>query len=119
MTAAPRLLPGFAPSPFSSAALQHHAALVQDAARVHASCEDDPAGAGIDRQLVAADVGAGRRIGGPTCLAWGSDDPGKRGLTPREIWGGWGSDLSGAEIASGHFGATVALLPFAAQGGGR
>jgi len=114
-------------SPFSKEALQHYRALLQDAARVHAICEDYRAGAGIDRQLDEADVRAGRKIDCPTFVVWGSDYLGKRGLKPLEIWRGWCSDLSGAKVDAGHFLAEenpsetlAALLPFiATQGAAR
>jgi haloacetate dehalogenase len=112
-------------SPFSSEALQHNHALLQDGARVHASCQDDRAGAGIDCLFDEADVRVGRKIGCPTFPVWGSDDPGKRDLKPLEIWRGWCSELSAANVDSGHYlaeenpGATfAALLPFITARGG-
>jgi haloacetate dehalogenase len=105
-----------------AAALAQYRALLQDNRHVHAICEDYRAGAGIDRQLDAADLPSGRKIACPTFVAWGRHYLGRRGAEPLQVWGAWCSDLSGAEIDSGHFLAqenprAAAVLPFiAAQG---
>jgi haloacetate dehalogenase len=111
-------------APFSAEALAQYRALLHDPSRVHAICEDYRAGAGIDRQLDEADLESGRKITCPTFVAWGRDYLGKRGAEPLQVWRGWCSDLSGAEIDSGHFLAEenpdamlTALLPFLASHG--
>jgi haloacetate dehalogenase len=113
-------------APFSAQALAHYRALLQDPSRVHAICEDYRAGAGIDRKLDEADLQSGRKITCPTLVVWGRDYLGKRGIKPLAVWQAWCSDLTGAEIDSGHFlaeenpQATVAaMLPFLATHGGR
>ena len=109
-------------SHFSAEALAHYRALLQDPARVHAVCEDYRAGATIDWRHDEADMAAGRKIACPTFLLWGSDYLGRGGAKPLEVWRAWcSSELSGAEIDSGHFLAEenpkdtlAALLPFLA-----
>jgi haloacetate dehalogenase len=106
-------------SPFSPAALAQYRALLQDPARVHAVCEDYRAGATVDRQYDEADRAAGRKVQCPTLVLWGSNYVGRGGTDPLEVWRGWCADLTGREIASGHFLAEenpqqtlAALLPF-------
>jgi haloacetate dehalogenase len=113
-------------SPFAPTALAHYRALMSDPARVHAVCEDYRAGASVDRRLDEADLAAGRRIACPTFVAWGSAYLGARGIDPLDVWRAWCTDLSGAEIDSGHFQAeenpdalVAALLPFLAASRGR
>ncbi len=108
-------------SAFSAEALAHYRALMKDPRRVHAVCEDYRAGATLDRELDEADLAAGRKIGCPTFLLWGSDYLGRGGASPLDVWRTWCTDLSGTAVASGHFlaeenpQATLsALIPFLA-----
>jgi haloacetate dehalogenase len=105
-------------SPFSPGALAHYRVLLAAPERVHAVCEDYRAGATIDRRIDEADMAAGRKIGCPTFLLWGSDYLGN-GPNPLEVWQRWCTSLSGSEVKSGHFLAeenphavVAALLPF-------
>ena len=109
-------------SPFSPEALAHYRALMSDPRRVHAMCEDYRAGATIDRRLDEADLAAARKITCPTFVLWGSDYLGKGAAPPLDVWRRWCTDVTGAEIDSGHFladenpGATLAaLIPFLAK----
>ena len=106
-------------SAFSAEALGQYRAVLQDPSRAHAVCEDYRAGAGIDRLLDERDRTSGRKISCPTFVARGRHYLGKRGTEPLQVWRAWCSDLSGAEIESGHFSAEenpnatlAALLPF-------
>jgi thioesterase domain-containing protein len=124
MTAAGDLVPGWVERRMPICAVTEQALfppLLRNT-HVHAICEDYRAGAGIDRQLDAADLTSGRKIACPTFVAWGRHYLGRRGAEPLQVWGAWCSDPSGAEIDSGHFLAqenprAAAVLPFiAAQG---
>jgi haloacetate dehalogenase len=90
-------------SPFSPPALEQYRVLLQNPARLRAVCEDYRAGATIDRQLDETDGQAGRKIACPTFVAWGSDYLGRGGVDPLTVWRSWCTDVSGAEIESGHF----------------
>ena len=100
----------------------HYRALLQEPERVHAVCEDYRAGATVDWQHDEADMAAGRKIACPTFLLWGSHYLGRGGAKPLDVWRTWcSSELSGAEIESGHFlmeenpeATLAALLPFLA-----
>lgn len=88
---------------FDPRALAHYRALMADPRRVHAVCEDYRAGATIDRALDEADRAAGRKIGAPTLVLWGSDYVGKGAVAPMDVWRAWCSSVEGREIHSGHF----------------
>jgi haloacetate dehalogenase len=90
-------------APISPEALAHYHTLMRDPARVHAMCEDYRAGASIDRQLDEADFKAGRKIACPTFVLWGSEYLGKGSAPPLDVWRTWCTNVSGAEIRSGHF----------------
>jgi haloacetate dehalogenase len=68
--------------------------------RLHAVCEDDGAGASIDRRTDEVDIGAGRSLTCPTFVLWPSHH-----LTsnPLASWQAWCASLSGAAVDSGHF----------------
>jgi haloacetate dehalogenase len=70
---------------------------------IHAVCEDYRAGAGIDRKHDAADREAGRRITCPVLALWASHGTDGRPYDALEIWRRWADDVTGGEIASGHF----------------
>lgn len=104
---------------FHPDALAAYKSALQDPARIHAVCEDYRAGAKIDRQLDEADRQADRRITCPTLVVWGSDYVGKGTADPLAVWRPWCTDVSGVEVASGHFlaeenpeGTLAAVLPF-------
>jgi haloacetate dehalogenase len=103
-------------SVFSSGALACYRASLQDAARIHAVCEDYRAGAGIDRQLDDADLAAGRKIDCPTFILWADN---YLSGSPLDVWRAWCGKLSGAAVRSGHYLAEenprdtlAALVPF-------
>jgi haloacetate dehalogenase len=112
-------------SPFSPEALAHYRALLRDPARVHAVCEDYRAGAGIDRRLDEADMAAGRKIGCPTLVIWGSDYLGRGNADPLDVWSAWCTNVTGRAVTSGHFlaeenpaGLLEVLVPFLIANGG-
>jgi haloacetate dehalogenase len=102
-------------SQFSSEALARDRALLKEPARVHAVCEDCRAGAGIDRRLDEADLGAGRRIACPTFVLWGSEYLGRGGANPLDVWRTWCTE-TGAAVKVGHFLAEENPQPLAALG---
>jgi haloacetate dehalogenase len=70
----------------------------------HAMCEDYRAGLGVDRAADDEDRRAGRRIGSPLLILWGSKDD-LAELYDDEvlgIWRTWASDVSGHAITGGH-----------------
>jgi haloacetate dehalogenase len=88
---------------FDPRALAHYRALVAQPERVHAICEDYRAGASYDRAADDADKMAGRKIHCPTLVLWGSDYIGKGSSLVLDTWQSWCTNVSGAEIVSGHF----------------
>jgi haloacetate dehalogenase len=88
---------------FDPLALGQYRALLAAPERIHAVCEDYRAGATIDRRLDEADRTAGRKIGCPTLVLWGSDYVGRGQADPLAIWRDWCTDVRGREIVSGHF----------------
>ena len=87
---------------------------------VHAMCEDDRAGLGIDREHDEADRAAGRRIECPTLVAWSlGDDMEELWGDPLPVWREWvDSDVRGATVDSGHHMAEEAPEQLAAVLGG-
>jgi haloacetate dehalogenase len=88
---------------FDPGALAHYCALFEVPERIHAVCEDYRAGFTTDRTLDEADRKAGRRIGCPALVLWGSDYVGKASASPLDVWRGWCVDVGGAQVVSGHF----------------
>jgi haloacetate dehalogenase len=114
-------------SAFDPGALAHYRAFYTVPERLHATCEDYRAGAGIDRRLDTAAKEAGRRIDVPTLVLWGSagipagDESADVEAGPLRAWKGWCTSVSGNAIESGHFlpeenpdATLAALLPFLA-----
>ena len=109
-------------SPFSAEALAH----TGPCCKIQVACtrsarttEPAPASIGNSTKRISK---SGRKITCPTFVAWGRDYLGKRGAEPLQVWRAWCSDLSGAEINSGHFLAEenphatlAAVLPFLAS----
>jgi haloacetate dehalogenase len=70
---------------------------------IHAVCEDYRAGAGLDRVHDAADRAADRRITCPVLALWASHGTDGRPYDAVEVWRRWADDVTGQEIACGHF----------------
>jgi haloacetate dehalogenase len=70
---------------------------------IHAVCEDYRAGAGIDRLHDMTDRQAGRRISCPVLALWASHGTDGRPYDAMEVWRRWADDVTGEEIAGGHF----------------
>ena len=104
-------------------ALEHYRAALMTPERIHAVCEDYRAGATFDYHADDVDRAAGRVMSCPTLFLWGSEYIGKSASNPVDVWRRWASDLTFAEIKSGHFLAeenpadvVAALLPFIGSG---
>lgn len=110
-------------SAFHPAALEDYRACFSEPARVHATCEDYRAGAGIDRRHDEATLTNGKRIAARTLVLWGASFGAAEGVGPLDAWAEWAPKLSGKAIDAGHFlaeenpEATLAeLVPFLRQG---
>lgn len=88
---------------FPAEAVEDYLRWVADPAVVHAMCEDYRAGAGYDRQLDEQDRTAGRTIGCPTQVLWGTRGALPQWYDPLEVWRGWADDVVGSPIDGGHF----------------
>jgi haloacetate dehalogenase len=62
-------------------------------------CSEYRAAFHIDRSLDAEDRAAGRRIGCPVLVHWGSEDM----ADPLPVWERWADDLRGGPLPGGHF----------------
>jgi haloacetate dehalogenase len=82
-------------------ALAHYQASFSDPTRQHAACEDYRAGATIDRDLLQADLAAGRRIAVPTLALWGEAAFPADSETPLDAWRPFVSDLRGEALDCG------------------
>lgn len=71
--------------------------------QIHAVCEDYRATVTIDHGLDADDRAAGRKIGCPVLVLWGSNSHVGRHLKPLESWRHWADDLRGEAIETGHY----------------
>ncbi|MGE0610952.1 MAG: alpha/beta fold hydrolase [Hyphomicrobiales bacterium] len=90
-------------SVFDKGALAHYRALMENPASVHAFCEDYRAGRTYDYEADETDVKAGRKIGRPALVLWGTDYVAKRAASPLDTWKQWCTDVRGQSIVSGHF----------------
>lgn len=104
---------------FSPGALLHYVQAMSMPERIAAACEDYRAGAGIDRTHDQETLAAGKKIACPTLVLWGSNYMGRGSASPLDIWRTWAANVTGSEIASGHFLAEenpkvtlASLLPF-------
>jgi haloacetate dehalogenase len=88
---------------FHPSAVADYEHFVRDPEVIHAMCEDYRAGATFDRALDDADRAAGRQIGCPTQVLWGSHGRVGRWYDPLEIWRDWTTEVTGQAIDSGHF----------------
>jgi haloacetate dehalogenase len=91
------------PGAIDPAALDEYLRCFRKPGVIHAVCEDYRAGAGIDRIQDAADRAAGRRITCPVLTLWASHGTDGRPYDAVEVWRRWADDVTGQEIASGHF----------------
>jgi len=64
-------------------------------------CADYRASFHIDRQMDAEDRDAGRRIGCPVLVHWGSEEGALSDSL--EVWGRWADSVEGGPLPSGHF----------------
>jgi haloacetate dehalogenase len=64
-------------------------------------CADYRASFHLDRQLDAEDRDAGRRIGCPVLVHWGSEETAL--ADSLEVWGRWADSVEGGPLPSGHF----------------
>ena len=90
------------PDAFAPEALEEYVRCFSDPAAIHASCEDYRAGAGVDDQLDAAEIGR-RRIACPVLVLWGDDGIARRAEDPLASWRPWCDDLRGQGVPGGHF----------------
>ena len=75
-----------------------------EAARVHAYCEDYRAAAGLDLTADKLDVAAGKHIGCPTLILWGSKIFGGFSETPLATWQRtFAPQATGIGFECGHF----------------
>jgi haloacetate dehalogenase len=88
---------------FPAEAVEDYLRWVADPAVVHAMCEDYRAGAGIDRLVDEEDRRAGRTIGCPTQVLWGTRGALPQWYDPLDLWRGWADDVVGAPVEGGHF----------------
>ncbi len=105
---------------FHPEALAEYERCFSDPATVRASCEDYRAGATVDLEHDAADLGQ-RTIASPTLVLCGR---GIARLNPLEVWRRWAKDVRVTELECGHFlpeeapeETTRALRDFFAGGG--
>ena len=90
-------------APFAPEALAEYRKSFSRPGGIHGPCEDYRAGATLDPAHDREDRDAGRRIGCPTLVLWGTDGTPASGGDPLEIWRGWTSEVEGEAIESGHF----------------
>jgi haloacetate dehalogenase len=90
------------PDAFAPEALEEYVRCFSDPAAIHASCEDYRAGATVDDQHDAADLGR-RRIACPVLALWGDHGIARRAEDPLAAWRPWCDDLRGHGIPGGHF----------------
>jgi haloacetate dehalogenase len=90
------------PDAFAPEAVAEYVRCFADPAAIHASCEDYRAGATVDDELDAADLGR-RRIACPLLVLWGDRGIALQAEDPLAAWRPWAGDLRGHGIRSGHF----------------
>jgi haloacetate dehalogenase len=90
------------PDAFAAEAVAEYVRCFSDPAAIHASCEDYRAGATVDDEHDAADLGR-RRIACPLLVLWGDRGIARRAEDPLAAWRRWAGDLRGQGIPAGHF----------------
>jgi haloacetate dehalogenase len=91
---------------FDKEALAEYKRCFRNPATIHAICEDYRAAAGVDLEMDAKDLAAGRKIECPVLLLWGAT--GGVGRThnpgPAEIWQRYAFNIVGAKaLPCGHY----------------
>jgi haloacetate dehalogenase len=88
------------PDAISEVAAEHYLAAFNDET-IPGICADYRASFHIDRQMDAEDREAGRKIGCPVLVHWGSEEGALSDAL--EVWGGWADSVEGGPLPSGHF----------------
>ncbi|MCX7898984.1 MAG: alpha/beta hydrolase [Methylocystis sp.] len=86
---------------FEPAALAAYREAFNDPARIHAACEDFRAGATLDKEHLAADKAAGRKLLTPTLIVTGELTFPSTGPSLIDAWRQWGDDIKEARIDAG------------------
>ncbi|MGO4201031.1 alpha/beta fold hydrolase [Rhodococcus sp. TAF43] len=94
-------LAGGAPTSMSDEDVEHYKSYFRDPAVVHATCEDYRAGASVDLEHDALDVG--RRITCPVLVLWGDRGLLARREHPLNVWKRFAHNVTGEPIPGGHF----------------
>jgi haloacetate dehalogenase len=87
---------------FAPEALQEYIDCFSDPACIHATCEDYRAGATIDCDHDAADLGK-NKIACPMLALWGAGRGRGGGQDRLAVWREWAADVRGRGIDCGHF----------------
>ena len=90
------------PGAFAPEAVEEYVRCFSDPAAIHASCEDYRAGATVDDEHDAADLGR-RRIACPVLALWGEAGIARRAEDPLAAWRPWCDNLRGHGVPGGHF----------------
>jgi haloacetate dehalogenase len=90
------------PDAFAPEALAEYIRCFSDPAAIHASCEDYRAGATVDDEHDAADLGH-RKIACPLLVLWGDRGIAQEAEDPLAAWRPWADDARGQGIPAGHF----------------
>ncbi|MGE0765655.1 MAG: alpha/beta fold hydrolase [Hyphomicrobiaceae bacterium] len=88
---------------FDPRALARYRAILSDADRIHATCEDFRAGASCDLMDDQMDRSALRRIACPTLVLWGTHGGLAMISDPVSLWRPWCETVSGSTVEAGHF----------------
>lgn len=88
---------------FDPQAYAEYLAAAKTPSVIHAICEDYRAGAGFDRQLDKADKAAGRRLGCPVQVLWGTKGALPAWYDVLGVWREWAPDVRGQALDCGHF----------------
>ncbi len=86
---------------FAPAVRAAYAQAFNDPARIHAFCEDFRAGATFDKEHLAADKAAGRKLLCPTLILAGETTFPASGPSLLDAWRAWGDDISAARVDTG------------------
>ena len=75
----------------------------EDAAKIHAQCEDYRAGATVDRELDLADRNAGRQLQCQVLVLWSTGYLADKANSPLATWQKWADDVAEVAVDCGHF----------------